>query len=637
MKTPYCSEPSLLEQAQQGNLEAITFWLNVELVPQGFRTQVQRLPSGGLSVQVKCRRLPDQDSLVREICDRLSNLSIIYDQRVKISACLGQRVNVTLWQTTVQFSKPLPKPDLGNPSTSTSPQEGRSPLAQLLQRRLQKPENQDKPQVPSSATSAEMRSPQSTEESPWVSRLTQLVNHLRRPQIFISVGLTAFLLGCGLELAFQASRSDRMRSMQWPLFQSSESTSSVSTAPEPPQRTIVDVVATSAGDVPVVQFSPATASAEPVTLMFSPSSLFSLPTASGSEFNSELDSDSEFWSAIAQADVAITHLAEPLPSAWRWPWQSSDPASRDALALFQQAGIDVVHLGGVSLSDPDSSDSSDSSSGTSLGTWGETRDRLHRQEMYAVGSGSSDHWFHQPVVIEVQGQRLAYLSYTISPPPSQEIRNWQTTMARSLSQDIEPLRSQVDWVIVSYSWNANLVDYPSAWQVDLTHLAVDHGADLVVGYHPTLLQGGEIYQGRAIAYSLGILDWQSTEPDQLQYKTALLQISLSPDQLRAQFLPIQVTENQAAIATGLSKLNILNYLTQASGLFSRPLRSPTALSTDRSNAPSFHPPMPLPSDLTDEDFPDDPSQLPDSPLDALESLESLDADDTERSPSFTSP
>ena len=35
------------------------------------------------------------------------------------------------------------------------------------------------------------------------------------------------------------------------------------------------------------------------------------------------------------------------------------------------------------------------------------------------------------------------------------------------------------------------------------HLVVDHGADLVIGHHPHVPQGIEIYQGKIIAYSLG--------------------------------------------------------------------------------------------------------------------------------------
>ena len=40
-------------------------------------------------------------------------------------------------------------------------------------------------------------------------------------------------------------------------------------------------------------------------------------------------------------------------------------------------------------------------------------------------------------------------------------------------------------------------------QMKMGHLAIDAGADLVVGSHPHVIQGWEVYQGRYIVYSLG--------------------------------------------------------------------------------------------------------------------------------------
>jgi len=37
----------------------------------------------------------------------------------------------------------------------------------------------------------------------------------------------------------------------------------------------------------------------------------------------------------------------------------------------------------------------------------------------------------------------------------------------------------------------------------LAHLAIDEGADLVIGHHPHVLEGIEKYNGKYIAYSLG--------------------------------------------------------------------------------------------------------------------------------------
>lgn len=58
-------------------------------------------------------------------------------------------------------------------------------------------------------------------------------------------------------------------------------------------------------------------------------------------------------------------------------------------------------------------------------------------------------------------------------------------------------------VIVSFHWGTEKSNIPDDTQKALAHLAIDQGADLVVGHHPHVLQGIEKYQGKNIVYSLG--------------------------------------------------------------------------------------------------------------------------------------
>lgn len=58
-------------------------------------------------------------------------------------------------------------------------------------------------------------------------------------------------------------------------------------------------------------------------------------------------------------------------------------------------------------------------------------------------------------------------------------------------------------IIVSFHWGTEKSNIPDDIQKTLAHLAIDWGADLVVGHHPHVLQGIEKYQGKNIVYSLG--------------------------------------------------------------------------------------------------------------------------------------
>ncbi len=58
-------------------------------------------------------------------------------------------------------------------------------------------------------------------------------------------------------------------------------------------------------------------------------------------------------------------------------------------------------------------------------------------------------------------------------------------------------------IIINFHWGAEREYTPNNTQKTLAHLAIDEGADLVIGHHPHVLQGIEKYKDKYIAYSLG--------------------------------------------------------------------------------------------------------------------------------------
>jgi poly-gamma-glutamate synthesis protein (capsule biosynthesis protein) len=70
-------------------------------------------------------------------------------------------------------------------------------------------------------------------------------------------------------------------------------------------------------------------------------------------------------------------------------------------------------------------------------------------------------------------------------------------------QDIRALRDVLDLVVVILHWGEEYVHSPSPEQVRIGRSLVDHGADIILGAHPHVLQGYEIYNRRLIVYSLG--------------------------------------------------------------------------------------------------------------------------------------
>lgn len=70
-------------------------------------------------------------------------------------------------------------------------------------------------------------------------------------------------------------------------------------------------------------------------------------------------------------------------------------------------------------------------------------------------------------------------------------------------------RAEADLVVVGIHWGVPIgwvapnQDELATYQVPLGHALVDAGADAVIGHHPHVLHGIEVYRGRPIFYSLG--------------------------------------------------------------------------------------------------------------------------------------
>ena len=69
--------------------------------------------------------------------------------------------------------------------------------------------------------------------------------------------------------------------------------------------------------------------------------------------------------------------------------------------------------------------------------------------------------------------------------------------------DIQKTRPDVDVLVCSYHWGTSQSRTLTLSQKAAAHAAIDAGADLIIGQHPHILQGIEVYRGKAIFYALG--------------------------------------------------------------------------------------------------------------------------------------
>lgn len=100
---------------------------------------------------------------------------------------------------------------------------------------------------------------------------------------------------------------------------------------------------------------------------------------------------------------------------------------------------------------------------------------------------------NDPAIIEKNGLKFGFLSYN-------DLDNLNKDQ---LIQDLQVLEPMVNLTLIMFHWGSEYVETANSRQVELAHIAIDNGADFVVGAHPHWIQNSEQYRGKTIYYSLG--------------------------------------------------------------------------------------------------------------------------------------
>lgn len=160
-----------------------------------------------------------------------------------------------------------------------------------------------------------------------------------------------------------------------------------------------------------------------------------------------------------------------------------------------------------------------------------------------------------PTYMTVKDTKLAFLGYN---EVDQQIG---IALADSvlITQEIKEAKKQADVVIVQFHWGAEYQYQPTTNQKRLAHLAIDAGADLVMGNHPHWWQPTEIYKEKLITYSHGnfVFDqmWSQETREGLVGKYTFTDNQLS----NVEFVPVVIEDyGQPRWANEAEKTRILN-------------------------------------------------------------------------------
>ena len=107
-----------------------------------------------------------------------------------------------------------------------------------------------------------------------------------------------------------------------------------------------------------------------------------------------------------------------------------------------------------------------------------------------------------PVYKTVKGVSFAFLAYNSLGVPEPLV---SYADKEKMKREISAVDNAADVVVVGMQWGEEYTTQITSLQKELAHLAVDSGADLVIGNHPHWIQPAEIYKSGVILYAHGNL------------------------------------------------------------------------------------------------------------------------------------
>jgi poly-gamma-glutamate capsule biosynthesis protein CapA/YwtB (metallophosphatase superfamily) len=151
----------------------------------------------------------------------------------------------------------------------------------------------------------------------------------------------------------------------------------------------------------------------------------------------------------------------------------------------------------------------------------DTLELLERHGIQYAGAGRNIQEARRPAILEKKGTRVGFLSYVLELPLGWGAHPTKPGVAplrqdalfgppylneeelEDMVADIQKTRPKVDVLVCSYHWGTSQSRTLTLSQKAAAHTAIDAGADLIIGQHPHILQGIEVYRGKAIFYALG--------------------------------------------------------------------------------------------------------------------------------------
>ncbi|MDR0446745.1 MAG: CapA family protein [Oscillospiraceae bacterium] len=246
-------------------------------------------------------------------------------------------------------------------------------------------------------------------------------------------------------------------------------------------------------------------------------------------------------------DITIANLECPLTQAGGGamkPKRFVFKADPDNAGELKSAGFDVLTLANNHTMDYLSDGLSD------------TISALDNAGLHHSGAGLNGENI-PPLIIEKHGVSIGILSYSALPPEGFMYDGDSATIAYARAEFLDDMKAEIadaaarcDFLLVYFHWGAEYRHDIDKQQLEIAHAAVDSGAGSVIGSHPHVLQGKEIYNGAPIYYSLGNFVFDSQIPEGTD-EAVIVQLTIGKGGIvSTRELPVIIKDAQPRVAEG---------------------------------------------------------------------------------------
>jgi poly-gamma-glutamate synthesis protein (capsule biosynthesis protein) len=192
--------------------------------------------------------------------------------------------------------------------------------------------------------------------------------------------------------------------------------------------------------------------------------------------------------SLANLETVLSNSRAPLPKDGPNLW--APPAAVQALTV---GGFDLAMMANNHVMDQGAE------------ALNETLSVVRAAGLRPLGAGANLADALQPAVMTVRGVRVGFLAVA-----DEDVLSAGETAPGAARLDlaavvpaIEKLKPQADVIVVSVHGDKELAPTPSPRFQRLCRCLVDCGAAAVIGHHPHIIHGIEVYRGAPILYSLG--------------------------------------------------------------------------------------------------------------------------------------